>query len=158
MSDLDNTDQRILNALQRDGRISIVDLAERVHLSPTACHKRVKRLEESNIVAGYAANVSPRALGYQIQAFVAVTIERQVKEAAEAFKAAVARLNNVRACYLLSGDTDFLLQVVAKDLDACTAFVMNEIMTLPGAKAVRTSFVLDKLEATLPLNAPRTIR
>jgi Lrp/AsnC family transcriptional regulator, leucine-responsive regulatory protein len=156
--ELDAIDRRILNVLQQDGRISIVDLAIRVHLSPTACHKRVKRLEDSAIVSGYAANISPRALGYQIQAFVAVTIERQVKEAADAFKAAVSKLNNVRACYLLSGDTDFLLHVVAADLDACTDFVMNEIMTLPGAKAVRTSFVLDKVEATLPLNPPRLSR
>jgi Lrp/AsnC family transcriptional regulator, leucine-responsive regulatory protein len=155
MTDLDNTDYRILHVLQRDGRIAIVDLAERAHLSPTACHKRVKRLEESGIIAGYSATVIPRALGYQIEAIVAVTIERQVKDSADAFKAAVAKLNGVRACYLLSGDTDFLLHIVAADLDACTKFVMNDIMTLPGAKAVRTSFVLDKVEATTPLNAPR---
>lgn len=144
---LDEFDGRILDVLQSDGRISVVDLAERVHLSPTACHKRIKNLEESGAIAGYSAVVSPKALGYQLEAFVAVSIERQVKTASDAFMKAVTKLNGVRGCYLLSGDTDFLLHVVAKDFETYTKVVLNEIMTLPSAKAVRTSFVLDKAVA-----------
>lgn len=141
---LDEFDGRILAALQDDGRMSVVDLAERVHLSPTACHKRIRHLEENGVIAGYSAIVAPKALGYQLEAFVAVSIERQVKTAADAFMKAVTKLSGVRGCYLLSGDTDFLLHVVAKDFETYTKVVLNEIMTLPSAKAVRTSFVLDK--------------
>lgn len=148
---MDEFDARIVNILQQDGRISIVDLAERVALSPTACHKRIKNLEESGVIAGYSAVVSPKGLGYQLEAFVAVSIERQVKTAADAFKKAVTKLNGVRGCYLLSGDTDFLLHVVATDFETYTKVVLNEIMTLPGAQAVRTSFVLDKAVSTKAL-------
>jgi Lrp/AsnC family leucine-responsive transcriptional regulator len=154
MTEFDEIDSRILGKLQRDGRVSVVELAEHVHLSPTACHKRLKRLEDGQVITGYSATVSNRNLGYQIEAFIFVTIERQVKAAADAFKFEVEKLNGVRACYLLSGETDFLVHIVAADLDAYNTLVLNQLMTLPGARSVRTSFVLDKINAVPPLLPP----
>ncbi|MCA0201491.1 MAG: Lrp/AsnC family transcriptional regulator [Proteobacteria bacterium] len=151
MIELDSTDIRILKVLQSEGRIAIVDLAERVNLSATACHKRIDKLERAGVIVGYGANVSLRAIGYQVEAFVAVTIDRQAKVTADSFMVEIKKLENLRACYLLSGDTDFLLHVIAPDLDAYTRGVLNQIMTLPGAQAVRTSFVLDKMVSTAPL-------
>lgn len=151
MIDLDSADIRILKLLQSEGRIAIVDLAERVNLSATACHKRIDKLEKAGVIAGYGANVSLRAIGYQVEAFVAVTIDRQAKVTADSFMVEIKKLENLRACYLLSGDTDFLLHVIAPDLDSYTRGVLNQIMTLPGAQAVRTSFVLDKMVSTAPL-------
>lgn len=148
---LDAFDTRILDLLQQEGRIAVVDLAERVNLSATACHKRIRNLEDRGVITGYHAAVAPKALGFQMEAFVAVTIERQVKAEADAFKASASKINGVRAVYLLSGDTDFLLHVVAADLEHYTRVVLSEIMTLPGAKAVRTSFVLDKAAEVKPL-------
>lgn len=155
MISLDSIDIRILNILQAEGRIAVVDLAERVNLSATACHKRIAKLEEAGVIAGYGANVSLRGLGYQVEAFVAVTIDRQAKVTADGFKEAISTLDGLRACYLLSGDTDFLLHVIAPDLDAYTRGVLNQIMMLPGAQAVRTSFVLDKTVSTTPLAPPK---
>jgi len=153
---LDDTDIRILKLLQSEGRIAVVDLAEKVNLSATACHKRIHKLEEAGVIVGYGAIVSLRALGYQVEAFVAVSIDRQAKVTADGFKEAIAKLEGLRGWYLLSGDTDFLLHVVAPDLDAYTRGVLNQIMTLPGAQAVRTSFVLDKMVSNAALApAPR---
>ena len=154
MSDFDEIDSRILAKLQVDGRVPVVELAEHVHLSPTACHKRLKRLEDAQVITGYSAVISNRNLGYQFEAFIFVTIERQVKAAADAFKSEVEKLNGVRACYLLSGETDFLVHIVAADLDAYNKLVLSQLMTLPGARSVRTSFVLDKINAVPPLLPP----
>ena len=151
MHALDEADIRIIKLLQTEGRIAVVDLAERVNLSPTACHKRIDKLEEAGVIAGYGAAISLRAIGYRVEAFVAVSIDRQAKVTADGFKAAIEKLDGLRAWYLLSGDTDFLLHVIAPDLDAYTRGVLNQIMTLPGAQAVRTSFVLDKKVSTAPL-------
>ena len=155
MNDLDHTDIRILTILQNEGRIAVVDLAERVNLSATACHKRIRKMEDGGVIAGYGAHVTLRALGYQVEAFVAVSIDRQAKITADTFKDEIAKLEGVRACYLLSGDTDFLLHVIARDLDIYTHGVLNQIMMLPGAQAVRTSFVLDKVVSAAPLTPPR---
>lgn len=151
MIELNSADIRILKLLQSEGRIAIVDLAERVNLSATACHKRIDKLEKAGVIVGYGANVSLRAIGYQVEAFVAVTIDRQAKVTADSFMVEIKKLDSLRACYLLSGDTDFLLHVIAPDLDSYTRGVLNQIMTLPGAQAVRTSFVLDKMVSTAPL-------
>ena len=151
MTPLDDADIRILKLLQTEGRITVVDLAARVNLSATACHKRIDKLEEVGVIASYGANISLRAIGYRVEAFVAVSIDRQAKVTADGFKDAIEKLDGLRAWYLLSGETDFLLHVIALDLDAYTRGVLNQIMTLPGALAVRTSFVLDKRVSTSPL-------
>ena len=146
MSALDRTDLRILRELQRDGRMPVIKLADRVSLSPTACLRRVKKLEESGVIAGYAARLNPETLGLQIQAFIQVRIERQSKDIAEGFEDAVRRLPEVRACYVMTGDLDFLLHVFVADLKAFSEFTMHTLIGLPGVKDLRSSLVLESIK------------
>lgn len=143
---LDRIDLRILAELQRDGRMPLVALAERVALSPTACQRRVHRLEESGAISKYTAVLNAAALGLEIQAFIQVRIERQSKDTAEAFEAAVRKLPEVRACYVMTGDLDFLLHVFVSDLKAFSEFAMHRLIGLPGVKDVRSSLVLESIK------------
>ena len=145
--DLDRTDLRILRELQRDGRVPIVDLAKRVALSPTACQRRVRHLEEGGVIERYTALLNPAALGLEIQAFVQVRIERQSKDVTESFEAAVRKLPEVRACYVMTGDLDFLLHVFVADLKAFSDFAMPRLIGVPGVKDVRSSLVLESIKS-----------
>src|SRR5882724_4144212 len=145
-SELDRADLRILGELQRDGRLPIITLAEQVSLSPTACQRRVRKLEEGGVIAGYAARLSPDALGLEIQAFIQVRIERQSKDLTESFESAVRKLPEVRACYVMTGDLDFLLHVFVADLKAFSDFTMHTLIGLPGVKDIRSSLVLESIK------------
>ena len=145
-SDLDRTDLRILHELQRDGRLPIVELSERVALSPTACQRRVRKLEDSGVIRRYAAVLDPAALGLQIQAFVRVSIERQSRDVTQAFEAAIRARPEVRSCYVMTGDLDFLLHVWTPDLQAFAEFSMKVLIGLPGVKDVRSSLVLEAVK------------
>lgn len=145
-NDLDRTDLRILRELQKDGRLAIVELANRVALSATACQRRVKKLEDSGVIARYAALLDPQALGQQVDAFVRVSIERQSTETAVAFQEAVRKLPQVRACYVMTGDLDYLLHVAVEDLQAFAEFSMKVLIGLPGVKDVRSSLVLEAIK------------
>ena len=145
-ADLDRTDLRILRELQRDGRMAVVELADKVSLSPTACQRRLRKLEESGVIERYAAVLNPAALGQRIQAFVRVSIERQSKDVTEAFEAAIKRQPEVRACYVMTGDLDFLLHVLVPDLQAFAEFSMKVLIGLPGVKDVRSSLVLEAVK------------
>jgi Lrp/AsnC family leucine-responsive transcriptional regulator len=155
--DLDRTDLRILRELQRDGRMPVVALAEKVALSPTACQRRLRRLEQSGVIAGYRAVLDPHRLGQHIRAFVRVSIERQSKEVTEAFEDAIRRRPEVRACYVMTGELDFLLYVAVPDLEAFAEFSMKVLIGLPGVKDVRSSLVLEavKEDEGVPLPALR---
>lgn len=148
---LDGFDLKILATLQNEGRLSMVELADQVALSPTACQRRIKRLEEKGIIVRFTALLDPGRLGFEVEVFITVRIERQAKEAADAFRTAVRALPDVRACYLLSGDVDFLLHVFAPDLKSFTDFAMNRILSLPGIKDVRSSIVLERVKVDDPL-------
>jgi Lrp/AsnC family transcriptional regulator, leucine-responsive regulatory protein len=143
---LDRTDLRILRELQHDGRATIVDLAERVALSPTACQRRVRHLEDSGVITGYRAVLNRAALGLGIEAFIQVNIERQSKDVTERFEEAVQKLPEVRACYVMTGDLDFLLHINVADLKAFSEFAMRTLIALPGVKDVRSSIVLQSLK------------
>lgn len=145
-ADLDRTDLRILSELQRDGRLPIVELAGRVSLSATACQRRVRKLEEGGVIARYAAILDPVALGRQVEAFVRVSIERQSRDVTQAFEDAVRERPEVRACYVMTGDLDFLLHVLVPDLQAFAEFSMKILIGLPGVKDVRSSLVLDAIK------------
>lgn len=154
--DLDRTDLRMLAELQRHGRLPVIELADRVALSPTACQRRLKKLEDSGVIAHYAAVLDPAALGLGIEAFVRVAIERQSKDATQAFEAAIRARPEVRACYVMTGDLDFLLHVQVADLAAFAEFSMRVLIGLPGVRDVRSSLVLEavKRDEGLPLPAP----
>lgn len=147
MTAFDRLDRAILTALQEDGRLSIVELSERVGLSPTACQRRVRALETDGVIKGYRAELSPSALGLGVQAFVTVSIERQSADVVGGFEAAIARLPAVRACYAVTGGLDYLLHVHVSDLEAFGDFTLRTLIAVPGVKDVRSSLVLDEVKA-----------
>jgi Lrp/AsnC family leucine-responsive transcriptional regulator len=142
MSGLDDIDRRILEVLQGDGRISNQALAECVHLSPSACHRRVARLEADGIIAGYAARVDPAALGRATAVFVHVALERQNREGMDAFEAAVRACPDVLRCHLMSGDADYLLEVAARDMADYERIHTDHLARMPGVARMRSSFAL----------------
>ena len=151
--DLDAIDRRILRELQREGRIAMVDLADRVGLSATPCLRRVKRLEDAGIIRGYAAVLDPAKLGRALRAFVEVTLGDHQEETVEAFRAAIAARDEVVAAHAVSGTMDFLLEVVATDLAAFSDFAMKALLRMPGVRDTRSYFVLAELKppAGLPV-------
>lgn len=143
---LDAADRRILRALQRDGRLPVTALAEQVGLSATPCQRRVKRLEEAGVIAGYAARVSAAQVGLPLQAFVQVALESHSEEVAERFHAALAQRPEVIAAYTMSGEMDYLLHVLAPDMEAFGDFATRGLLRMPGVKETRSSFVLATLK------------
>ncbi|MBY5809680.1 Lrp/AsnC family transcriptional regulator [Rhizobium leguminosarum bv. viciae 248] len=148
-------DIRILKALQGDGRLTNQELAERVGMSTSPCWRRVKKLEEAGVIRGYQAVVDRRAVGLGVLAFVRVQIDTHSHDQAERFEREVGELEAVIACYSVAGEADFLLQVVAADLDSYAEFAMTVIRRLPGIKEMHTMFVLKDIKAStiLPVQA-----
>ncbi len=140
--------------LQRNGRISNVDLATLVGLSPSACLRRVQALESKGYIAGYAARLDPKRMGLSVTAFVAVQIAQDQEEATESFRAAVMDMPHVVDCYAVTGTYDFLLRVVAPDLETYENRTVKLLLKVPAVRDVRTNFVLEpvKQEACLPLD------
>ncbi|HYE49927.1 MAG TPA: Lrp/AsnC family transcriptional regulator [Azospirillaceae bacterium] len=155
-SSLDSADLRILDALQRNGRLSNVDLAEKVGLSPSPCLRRVKDLEEDGYIQGYAAILDRRKLGLGVVAFVEVKIDQNA-EGDAVFRRAVGQIPEVVSCFVMTGTMDYLLQIVVPDLDAYAEVSMKRLLQVPGVKDVRSSFVIDvvKHSTALPLPAGR---
>ncbi len=153
MQRLSRTDRRILETLQAEGQLSNVDLAARVGLSPSPCLRRVKALEADGIIAGYVALLDRRKLGLDVVAFVEVQVDRHNDTVAEAFKHAILRDPAVVTCQAMTGAFDYLLKVVAPNLDAYAEFTMKRLLKMPGVKDVRSSFVLETLKdsTALPL-------
>ncbi len=142
MTALDDTDRRILAALHQDGRVSNQTLSERVHLSPSACHRRVARLEAAGVIVGYAARIDPAALGRGTVVFVHVSLERQNREGMDAFEAAVRGCPDVARCHLMSGDADYLLEVTARDMADYERVHTDHLARMPGVARIRSSFSL----------------
>lgn len=150
---LDRTDLRMIALLQREGRITNADLAARVKLSPSACLRRLQRLERDGVIAGYAAQVDPAAVGLGLSAFVRVQLERHDSASVESFVQAVNAWNEVVACHALSGDMDYLLHVFVADLDHFSAFLLDKLLNARGVADVNSSVVLRtvKRSRSLPL-------
>ncbi len=151
---LDETDRAILRALQADGRITNVDLAQRVGLTAPPCLRRVRALEEAGVIAGYHAALAPAALGWPITAFAMVSLRSQAEADLMAFEAHVARLPQVRECHMLNGDIDFMLKVVARDLGEFQSFLTAELTRAPNVASVRTSMTIrtSKAEIGVPVD------
>ena len=139
---LDRTDLAILAELQREGRLSNADLAERVKLSPSACLRRVQRLEQAGVLAGYAALIDPVRVGLGLQAFVRVQLARHEADAVATFTARVNRWDEVVACHALTGEMDYLLHVVVQDLEHFSRFLLDHLLNASGVADVNSSFVL----------------
>ncbi|MFN4015526.1 MAG: Lrp/AsnC family transcriptional regulator [Reyranella sp.] len=149
MIELDDIDRRILAALQAEGRLPMVDLAEKVGLSPTPCQRRVKRLEEEGVIERYAALVAPPALGLALQALVQVTLDDHSEKTVEAFESAIRARPEVVACYAVTGDMDFLLHVLAPDLANFSEFAMKALLRMPGVRGTRSSFIMQAVKSDL---------
>lgn len=154
-TDLDRTDLLLLAELQRNGRLSNAELAERVHLSPSATLRRVQRLEREGVIGGYRAEVSPERLGLGLQAFVRVQLGRHDHAAVGDFAAFVDQWDEVVACHALTGDMDYLLHVVVQDLDHFSRFLLDRLLNQAGVADVNSSFVLRTVKAFRGLPLPR---
>jgi Lrp/AsnC family leucine-responsive transcriptional regulator len=149
MVELDDIDKRIVATLQAEGRIAIVDLADKVGLSPTPCQRRVKRLEEEGVIVRYAALVAPPAVGLDLQALVQVTLDDHSEKTVEAFEAAIRARPEVIACYAVTGDMDFLLHVLTPDLASFSEFALKALLRMPGVRGTRSSFIMQAVKSEL---------
>jgi Lrp/AsnC family transcriptional regulator, leucine-responsive regulatory protein len=142
----DDSDHRILTALQADGRLSVAELATKAQLTSSPTWRRVKRLEDAGVIATYGAGLDRRALGWGVLAFVTVKIGDHNEAEARAFEEAVDDLPQIVACWSIAGSADFLLQVVERDLDSYGEFAMTTIRRLPGIRAMQTIFTLKEVK------------
>lgn len=150
---LDKTDLKILQVLQENGRLSNVELSERVALSPSPCLRRLKQLEDSGIIHRYAALLSPAVLGLGLQVFISVSIKKDLASREE-FAQAVQSWQQVLSCFAMTGETDFLLHAFFTDMEAFSHFVLNVLLSHSCVLDARSSFVLSEIKniTSLPLN------
>ena len=146
MEKLDIIDVKIIAAVQDDGRISINDLAERVGLSPSPCARRLRILEEKGIIKGYTAMIDQTKIGLPVSAFASIKLERQREEDLDRFAKAVAGWPEVVDCYLMTGQRDYLMRIVVKDLHAYETFIKSKLTRLEGIASIETSFALDQVK------------
>ena len=151
MLDLDATDIRILNVLQKRGRISNADLSEAVNLSASACHRRVQRLEDAGVIRDYVALLDPRKLGRPTVVFVEITLSGQADEVLEAFERGVKLIPDVLECHLMAGTADYLLKVVAEDTEDFARIHRRHLARLPGVAQMHSSFALRTVRQTTAL-------
>ena len=150
---LDSTDLRILAALQADGALSNVELARRVHLSPTPCLTRVKALEAAGVIERYVALVNAQRLGLGLNVFISISLKTQSKEVLADFERRIAEHDEVMECYLMSGDSDYLIRVALPDIAALERFILEQLTPIPGIEKIRSSFALKQVryKTALPL-------
>ena len=148
---LDSTDKRILAALQRKGRMSNADLSDEVHLSPSACHRRVQRLEADGYIKDYVALLDARKLGVPTTVFVEITLQGQTDEVLDAFERAVTRIPDVLECHLMAGTADYILKVVAENTEDFARIHRQHLARLPGVAQMQSSFALRTVFKTTAL-------
>jgi len=154
MNTLDKTDLLLLAELQRNGRLTNTELAERVHLSPSACLRRVQRLEREGVVTGYRAEVDPERVGLGLQAFVRVQLRQHDAATVAAFASFVDAWDEVVACHALTGDMDYLLHVAVRDLEHFSRFLLDRLLGQAGVADVNSSFVLRTVKAMRGMPLP----
>lgn len=150
-SKLAPAERRMLTVLQAEGRISNVDLAKKSGLSESPCLRRLKQLEESGIIKSYAALLNAKKLGFDVTAFIQLSMDQRSAETRSKFMTAVQSEPLIIECYAVSGGYDYLLRVVATDLDAFSDFVMNRLLQYPGVKDMSSGFVLKEVKASTAL-------
>lgn len=152
-SDLDDIDRRLLLALQQDGRLTVAELAEKVGLSASPCHRRVRILEERGVIERYVAVVNQRSVGLPVSVFVSIKLESQREDALAKFAKAIAPWPEILECYLMTGPRDYLLRVVVADLSAYETFLKTKLTRLSGISSIESSFALEQVKYTnrLPL-------
>jgi Lrp/AsnC family transcriptional regulator, leucine-responsive regulatory protein len=151
--ELDTIDLKILQSLQADARLTNVELANQVGLSPSPCLNRVRALEKSGYISRYVTLLDPLRVGLKVSVFIQVTLEKQIEPALETFERAIRERPEVMECYLMTGDADYLLRVVVPDLQALEHFILAFLSKVPGVGNIRSSFALKqvKYQTALPL-------
>jgi Lrp/AsnC family transcriptional regulator, leucine-responsive regulatory protein len=148
---LDETDRRILRVLQRKGRMSNAELSEQVNLSPSACHRRVQRLEADGYIRDYVALLDARKLNVPTTVFVEITLQGQADEILDAFEKAVSRIPDVLECHLMAGTADYILKVVAENTEDFARIHRQHLTRLPGVAQMQSSFALRTVFKTTAL-------
>ncbi|WP_218508284.1 Lrp/AsnC family transcriptional regulator [Variovorax sp. dw_308] len=154
---LDSLDIRILDELQRNGALSNVDLARRVHLSPSPCLARVKALEGAGVIDRYVAIANAAALGLGLNVFISISLTTQSKASLATFEQRIAEHDEVMECYLMTGDSDYLIRVQLADIGALEKFILEQLTPIPGIEKIRSSFALKQVryKTALPLPSAR---
>ena len=157
---LDLIDYRIIDALQRDGGLSNIELARQVHLSPSPCLARVKALKAAGVIERYVALTSAAALGLGLNVFISISLKSQSKAALAEFERRIAEHDEVMECYLMSGDSDYLIRVAIADIAALEQFIVEQLTPIPGIDKIRSSFALKQVryKTALPLPALDRLR
>ncbi len=155
--ELDDFDWKILETLQGEGRLSNVELADRIGLSPTPCLRRVKALESAGVIRGYRAILDRGSIGLGLTVIVGVKIDGHRDENAQAVQEAFRAMPEVVACHCVSGESDFLLEAVFPDIASYEAFLFGQLLTLPMVKDIRSNFVLRRVKEAAPLPLGRRI-
>jgi Lrp/AsnC family transcriptional regulator, leucine-responsive regulatory protein len=150
---LDAIDLRILSQLQQDCSLTNVELARRVHLSPSPCLARVKALESAGVIARYVALADAKSLGLGLNVFINISLKSQAKEALAEFERRIADHHEVMECYLMTGDSDYLIRIAVADLPALERFILEQLTPIPGIEKIRSSFALKQVryKTALPL-------
>ena len=153
----DAIDIRILRELQQDGSLSNVELARRAHLSPSPCLARVKALEAAGVIGRYVALANPKALGLDLNVFINISLKEQSKQALAAFEERIAEHEEVMECYLMTGDSDYLIRVAVADIAALERFILDQLTPIPGIEKIRTSFTLKQVRYKTALPLPGAV-
>ncbi len=150
---LDVVDLKILTELQSDGSLSNVELAKRVHLSASPCLARVKALEQAGVIDRYVALANASVLGLGLNVFISISLKEQSKEALATFEQRIAEHDEVMECYLMTGDSDYLMRVALPDIAALEKFILEQLTPIPGTEKIRSSFALKQVryKTALPL-------
>jgi len=151
MHALDAIDRKILSLLQSDSRMTMQELSERVGLSVSPCHRRVKLLEERGVITRYIATVDQKSLGLHVSVFISIKLARQKEEDLNRFAKAISKWDEVLECYLMTGNRDYLLRVVAADLSSYEAFLKNKLTRLDGIASIESSFALSQVKYSIAL-------
>lgn len=145
---IDAKDLQIIRALQQDGRLSNLDLAERVNLSPSPCLRRVRLLEKAGIIRGYSADIDPKAMGLRVMAYIRISLDRHDGEAVSRFETSIAAIDEILECHLMTGEADYLLRVVMADLEAYEGFVRSHLHIIPGIRSITTNLVYGEVKTS----------
>ena len=152
---LDPIDIRILNELQNDSSHSNVELAKRVHLSPSPCLIRVKALKDKGVIRNYVALADPKILGLGLNVFISISLKEQSKEALAQFEHRISEHDEVMECYLMTGDSDYLIRVAVADMGALEKFILEQLTPIPGIEKIRSSFALKQVRYKTALPLPK---
>ena len=148
MADLDQIDKKLLNVLQQNARLTNQELAERVGLSASPCLRRLKRMEQDGVISRYVALVDQKAVGLPVSVFISVKLERQREDVMAHFDSEIAKYPEVLECYLMTGSRDYLLRVVAENLEAYERFLKEKLTRIEGVSSIESSFALNQVKYT----------